>query len=338
MPLSEVAKVDTAPSFGSIRHKGLDRVITVSADAQGVSGPRLLQHVQKSLHSLPIPPGVTLRYTGEREDQEESQSFLGQSFLVALFLIFVVLVTQFNSFSAPLIILSSVILSLIGVFFGLILHDRPFSIMMGGIGVISLAGVVVNNAIVLLDFTNRLRKRGYARNEAVVLAGMARLRPVLMTAATTVLGLLPVAAGIEMNFFGWPIMRFGSESGVFWTPMALAVIYGLSVATVLTLVVVPVLYTLLDDLAQHGPQKLQALGGRARGLVLLPLGWTKKSRLWQTSAQWADAQSQGLRQQVNQTAQTAMQKAATSLTHAAKKAASGVASIASKKPAKPPKP
>ncbi len=279
IPLSEVATVDTAPSFGSIRHKGLDRVITVSADAQGVAGPRLLNQVQAALSDLEFPPGVSLRYTGENEDQQESQSFLGQSFLVALCLIFIVLVAQFNSFTTPLIILSSVILSLIGVFMGLILHDRPFSIMMGGIGVISLAGVVVNNAIVLLDFTNRLRKRGYARNEAVVLAGMARLRPVLMTAITTILGLLPVALGVEINFFGWPILRFGSESGVFWTPMALAVIYGLSVATVLTLVVVPVLYTLVDDLGHYGPRKLTDLNTKWISL----LGRVQGSPLWQGS-------------------------------------------------------
>ena len=118
--------------------------------------------------------------------------------------------------------------------------------MMTGIGVISLAGIVVNNAIVLIDFINQLRKKGMARNEAILTAGMVRMRPVLLTATTTVLGLLPVAAGMDINFQRWPIVVLGSESGSFWKPMALAVIYGLGLATVLTLVVVPTLYATFD--------------------------------------------------------------------------------------------
>jgi multidrug efflux pump subunit AcrB len=250
VPLSEVAHITTGPAYGSIKHIKLDRVVTVSADAaEGTPGPVVLARAQARLADMPLPEGIFLQYTGEAEDQAEAQSFLGQSFLVALFMIFLVLVLQFNSIAAPFIIMSSVVLSLMGVFLGLMIHDRPFSVVMGGIGVISLAGVVVNNAIVLIDFINQLRRRGMAVNEAVVLAGMVRLRPVVLTAVTTVLGLMPIAIGMDVDFYRWPrVIVFGSEGGTFWLPMALATIYGLTVATVLTLVVVPVLYSGVESL------------------------------------------------------------------------------------------
>ena len=247
VPLNEVASVTMGPAYGTLRHIGLDRVVTISADAaEGTPGPVLLQRVQKRLEGLELPESLRISYTGENTDREESQSFLAQSFLMALFLIFLVLVTQFNSFATPFIIMSSVVLSLMGVFLGLMVHGRPFSVVMGGIGVISLAGIVVNNAIVLMDFIGQLRKRGYDLEQAVVLAGMVRLRPVLLTAITTILGLVPIVMGMDINFFRWPMVVFGSEGGTFWMPMALAVIYGLAVATVLTLIVVPVLYTTIE--------------------------------------------------------------------------------------------
>jgi multidrug efflux pump subunit AcrB len=243
VPLSELATVRTAPGLGSIGHVGLDRVITVSADAAtGVPGPVLLERVRQALADLHLPSGLGISYTGESEDLEESRSFLLRAFFIAVFLIFLVVVAQFNSFATPFIILSSVVLSLMGVFIGLMIHDRPFSIMMTGIGTISLAGIVVNNAIVMIDFIRQLIRRGFPIEEAVILAGMVRLRPVLLTATTTVLGLLPVAVGLDIDFFRWPPLILGGESGTFWVPMALAVMYGLSVATLMTLVVVPVLF------------------------------------------------------------------------------------------------
>jgi multidrug efflux pump subunit AcrB len=157
-----------------------------------------------------------------------------------------VLVTQFDSFRAPCIILSSVLLSLIGVFTGLVLTGTSFSVIMTGVGVISLAGVVVNNAIVLIDYYNQLRARGLAPREALAQAGATRFRPVLLTAVTTILGLLPMATGVSFDFlnFSWEV---GSETAQWWGPMAVAVIFGLLVATVLTLVVVPVLCSLTDE-------------------------------------------------------------------------------------------
>jgi CzcA family heavy metal efflux pump len=260
VPLSELARVTTGPAYGAIKHIKLDRVITVSADAaEGSPGPVVLQRAQERLAGMALPEGISLKYTGEAEDLGEAQTFLEQAFLMALFLIFLVLVTQFNSIATPFIIMSSVILSLMGVFLGLMIHNLPFSVVMGGIGVISLAGVVVNNAIVLIDFINQLRKRGLSVDEAVVLAGMVRLRPVFLTAITTVLGLMPIALGMDIDFYRWPrVIVFGSEGGSFWLPMALATIYGLSVATVLTLVVVPVLYSSVES----GKLFLAVLPGR----------------------------------------------------------------------------
>lgn len=251
VPMSELATIVSGPSYGSIRHVDSERVLTISGDAEGLPGPELLKQIQARLEGLTLPKGYSIRYTGENKDLQKSQAFLMQSFLMAIFLIFLVLVTQFNSVMVPFIILSSVLLSLMGVFLGLIIQDLPFSVLMGGMGTVSLAGIVVNNAIVMIDFIRQLRERGLPRDEAVLMAALVRLRPVMLTAITTVLGLMPVAIGMDINFYrGWNFAVFGSESGTFWKPMAYAIIYGLSVATILTLVVVPVLYSALDGMKQ----------------------------------------------------------------------------------------
>lgn len=249
VPLSELASITRKPAVGSIRHVDLKRVITISGDSsKDRSGADVLSEVQERLKDFKTPVGVTLSYAGANEDQEESQAFLIQSFIVAVFLIFMVLVTQFNSITLPFVILASVFASFSGVLLGMIVHSQPISVLMGGIGTISLAGVVVNNAIVLIDYINQLRARGFSRHEAVVLAGMVRLRPVLLTAVTTLLGLLPVTMGMDFNVYrGFSdLLVFGSESGTFWKPMNFAMIYGLSVATVMTLFLVPILYSLND--------------------------------------------------------------------------------------------
>lgn len=172
---------------------------------------------------------------------------------VALLLIFLILVSQFNSISQPFIIMTSVILSLGGAFLGLMLFRQPFGIIMTGVGVISLAGVVVNNAIVLLDYTNKLRERGMVLSEAVVAAGATRLRPVMLTAITTILGLIPMVTGVSFDFHDLSISLV-SESSQWWRSMAVVVIFGLLVATFLTLVVVPTLYYLLEQLPEKRRQ------------------------------------------------------------------------------------
>ncbi len=246
IPIHEIARVTTAGGTGSIRHKDGTRLITVTADAEGRLPAEVLADVRARLQDFPLPEGYTLTYAGENKDADEARAFLSNAFLIALFLIFMVLVGQFNSVSMPGIILISVVLSLIGVFLGLTVTGEPFGIIMTGLGVISLAGVVVNNAIVLIDFIQQLRQRGFERDEAVVRAGAIRLRPVLLTAITTLLGLLPMAVGVSIDFFG-PSIQVGGSSAEWWGPMAVAVCFGLAVATFLTLVVVPCLYSLFDD-------------------------------------------------------------------------------------------
>lgn len=275
VPLTEVATVKIQGGTGSIRHKDQDRVVSVQANAApGYLPAKLLKQAQDSLKGLKVPPGYEIRYTGENEDQAEAGAFLGKALLAALFIIALILVTQFNSIAQPVIILSSVILSLIGVLWSLILNREPFGIIMSGIGIISLAGVVVNNAIVLIDYANQLRARGLPRREAVLMAGVVRFRPVLLTAVTTILGLVPLVVGVSIDFVNAKVVSGGTSTEM-WGPMARVVSIGLLVATVLTLVVVPVLYSLTDDIAGFINKKILRRGGAAAvvaGLFFLPMG------------------------------------------------------------------
>ena len=263
--LSELAEIKTTAAKGSIRHINSKTVITISGDAEGFPGPVVLKKVQEKLKDFPLPTGYKMEYTGENESRNEMQDYLGKSFLIAIFLIFLVLVTQFNSLLLPFIILTSVFMSLIGVFLGWIIHQSPISIMMGGIGIISLAGVVVNNAIVLIDYINQLKVQGKSTRDALVLAGMLRMRPVMMTAITTILGLVPIVMGMDINFYRSNIVAFGSESSEMWRPMALSVVYGLGIATLLTLIVVPVIYSLMDSLAHKSGKVAARVGERLQG-------------------------------------------------------------------------
>ena len=249
VPLTTIAKLDYVGSVGSIVRIDHERVVTVKANVDETKIPGAVARTQAEelLQSFVMPPGYKFTFTGENEFQKESEEFLRQAFVVALFLIFLILVTLFNSVIQPAIILSSVVLSLGGAFLGLTVIKSPFGIIMSGIGVISLAGVVVNNAIVLIDYTNKLRDRGYELVDAIVAAGATRLRPVMLTAITTILGIIPMVTGVSFNFrtFSWSMV---SESTQWWQTMAIVVIFGLMVATFLTLVVVPTLYSLLASL------------------------------------------------------------------------------------------
>jgi len=256
IPLSSVATWKEDRGYGDVNRKDLDRVVTVSSDVRtGYNGNAVLGEVQRELHTFAegLPQGYTLRYTGQQEEQQESQAFLTGAFVIALLLIGFILVSQFDSVTKPAIILSSVLLSTIGVLIGLMVFRMPFGIIMTGVGVISLAGVVVNNAIVLIDYIDILRSRDkMERREAIVQAGMTRFRPVMLTAVTTILGLVPLAIGLNIDFIGLydrlaPDFYWGGEQAAWWGPMAIAVIAGLAFATFLTLVLVPVMYSLLDD-------------------------------------------------------------------------------------------
>jgi multidrug efflux pump len=249
VPLTSIAGIEYTGSLGDVTRINHQRVVTVKANVDEVKIPAPVARAQAEeiLKEFPLPPGYRIQFTGEFEFQKESEEFLSKAFVVAVCLIALILVSQFNSVTQPFIIMTSVLLSLGGAFLGLALIKQPFGIIMTGVGVISLAGVVVNNSIVLIDYTNKLRERGMNLHDAVVAAGATRLRPVLLTAITTVLGLLPMVTGVSYDFHKWAV-SWVSESSQWWRSMAIVVIFGLMVATFLTLVVVPSLYSLFASL------------------------------------------------------------------------------------------
>ena len=263
IPLSSVARLSYEGGQGAIRRIDEKRTITVYSDvAKGYNSEKVLREAQRRLAPIErqVPRGYRIDYTGENEEQDKASRFLSKAFALAIALIAIILITQFNSISLPFIILISVALSLMGVFIGLLILQKPFGIIMVGVAVISLAGVVVNNAIVLIDYTEKLRKRRRPLREAIIEAGSTRLRPVLLTAVTTILGLLPMALGVSLNFRDmvgdlirgdvtewrqWIIV--GSDSSQWWGQLATSIIFGLAVATILTLVIVPVLYSIFTQ-------------------------------------------------------------------------------------------
>jgi len=270
VPLSTLADIKYTGAIGDIVRIDNRRVVTIMANVNEaiIPGPVARAQAEVLLKDLPLPSGYALSFTGELEMQKESEDFLIKAFIIALFLIFFVLVSQFNSITLPFIIMTSVVLSLGGAFLGLILFRQPFGIIMTSVGVISLAGVVVNNAIVLVDYINKLRERGMDVHEAVIAAGATRLRPVILTAVTTILGLLPMVTGISFDFHHL-VISWVSESSQWWRSMAVVVIFGLMVATFLTLVVVPSLYSLFEELSEMRKRttaRLQQLFLRAGGV------------------------------------------------------------------------
>lgn len=266
IPITAVADLKYSSSYGSVKRKDLDKVIAISSNVkEGYNANEIVAQLKTLVDTFPIPEGFTVKFTGEQEEQQESAEFLFNAFLLALFMVFLIIVSQFNSLTAPVIIMFSVLFSTIGVFLGLVAFRMDFIILMTGIGIISLAGVVVNNAIVLIDYTDLLRLRRKADLgmqpedhlpteeflHCIAEAGRTRLRPVLLTAITTVLGLIPLATGFNIDFYGMlahfrPNIYWGGDNESFFGPMAWTVIFGLSFATFLTLVIVPVMYLLAD--------------------------------------------------------------------------------------------
>ena len=264
IPVSAVVETKNVAGFSAIKHKKMRRVVTVySAILPGYNANEIVSQIQTQLQGFSTPKGIDYAFTGEIAEQEENMRFLSSALGFAILLIMLLLVFQFNSVSKPLIILFSIFMSFTGVMLGLVFFNMTFVIIMTMMGIISLAGIVVNNSVVLLDYTQLLldRKRE-ALNitddnllprkdifDAIVAGGKARLRPVLLTAITTVLGLIPLAIGLNINFFslfatGDPQIYFGGENVIFWGPLAWTVIFGLTFATFLTLVIVPVAFFL----------------------------------------------------------------------------------------------
>jgi multidrug efflux pump subunit AcrB len=267
VPISAVADYEFKNSYNSIKRIDAERAITVYSNViEGFNETEINSKIKDAMANFELPQGYNLKYTGSQQEQDESTAFLTTALLLAISLITIILVSQFNSASKPFIIILTVLFSTIGVFLGLGIFQMEFVVIMTGIGIVSLAGIVVNNGIVLIDFIelsrSRLReKKGLNDAElsdddlryAIELGGMTRLRPVLLTAITTVLGLLPLAVGLNIDFFGLlsdydPNIYFGGDNAIFWSPMAWTVIFGLVFATFLTLIVVPVLYLLLERL------------------------------------------------------------------------------------------
>ncbi|GFD81508.1 copper transporter [Tenacibaculum sp. KUL118] len=267
IPVSAVAEQTNTSGFSAIKHKDVKRVVTVySALAPGYTdAAAIVSKIQNEMKTFTEQPdSVKVDYTGQIEEQNKQMAFLMKAFFGGLGLIFLILIFQFNSVSKPAIIMLAIFLSLIGVFGGLIITAKPFVIMMTMMGIISLAGIVVNNGVVLLDYTQLLIDRKKVEHglssdefvdvdtlgEAVIRGGKARLRPVLLTAITTILGLIPLATGLNINFFTLaselnPHIYVGGDNVIFWGPLAWTVIYGLFIATFLTLIVVPILFYLI---------------------------------------------------------------------------------------------
>ncbi|WP_055562292.1 efflux RND transporter permease subunit [Hymenobacter sp. AT01-02] len=254
VPISSIAQVSYGSTYGGIRRKDTKRVITISSNVlNGYTGPDVVANIRTALKSFPTPAGYTIKMGGAEEDQKETTDFLPMAGLGALALIFLILVTQFNSFSKPVIILSEVLFSIAGVFWGLAITGMNISIVMTGVGIIALAGIVVKNGILLVEFTDILRAQGMPLREAIVLAGRTRLNPVILTATAATLGLIPLAIGLNIDFYelfasGNPHFFIGGESVVFWGPLAWTIIFGLVFATAVTLLVVPVMYLLSESL------------------------------------------------------------------------------------------
>ena len=252
VPMSAFTDISYDNTFGAIKRKSQKRVITLSSDVtRDVNANQLVDKLTTSISNYNAPDGVVIKMTGQQEEQKETGAFLGSALLVSLGLIFLILVTQFNSISKPVIIISEILFSIIGVLLGVAIFGMEMSIVMSGIGIVALAGIVVRNGILLVEFTDVLREEGRPLYEAVIEAGKTRMTPVILTATATILGLIPLAVGLNIDFVTLftelnPHIFFGGDSVAFWGPLSWTMIFGLSFATFLTLILVPAMYLLSE--------------------------------------------------------------------------------------------
>jgi multidrug efflux pump len=251
IPLSAVASVQDKPAYSSINRKNQKRVVTLSSNVlDGFQAPKINQLLEERvLAKMQTPEGYDIKLTGEQEDQQETSDFLGIAFLGALALMFAVMVTQFNSVIKPLMIFTTVLFSLIGIFAGFAFTGMSMSIVMTGVGIFALAGIVIRNGILLIEFIDESRKEGQTVLEAAIAAGSTRMTPVVLTAVSTILGLVPLAIGLNIDFVSLfqsldPKIHFGGDNVAFWGPLAWTIIFGLAVSTFLTLLVVPSMYVM----------------------------------------------------------------------------------------------
>ena len=254
IPLSSVAKIHYGNTYGGVKRKNEKRMVTISSNVlTGFNANEINAKISKALAKYKMPSAVSVKMGGEQEDQKETGAFLGKALLISLGLIFLILVTQFNSLSKPLIILTEILFSLIGVLLGFSVFKMNISIVMTGVGIIALAGIVVRNGILLVEFTEILQKQGMPLKDAIIEAGRTRMTPVILTASATILGLIPLAVGLNIDFISLfselnPHLFFGGDSVAFWGPLSWTMIFGLSFATVLTLVLVPAMLFITESL------------------------------------------------------------------------------------------
>lgn len=256
VPLNSIASISYATSYSQINRKNQERVVTLSSNVvQGYNANEIVADIQSLIDEMDVPSGYSIRMGGEQEEQQETGAFLGGALISAVLLIFLVLVMQFNSISKPIIIFVTIVLSFIGVLLGFMAFGQTFSVIMSGVGIIALAGIVVKNGILLIEFTDELVHRGYPLKKAIVEAGSTRLTPVILTAAAAVLGLVPLAIGLSIDFVAMftelnPHIHTGSDSAAFWNILAWTIIYGLTFSTILTLVIVPCMYYINERIRQ----------------------------------------------------------------------------------------
>ena len=252
IPISAVANIRYTNSYGGVVRKDNKRMITLSSNVlKGYNANEIIENLKEEFkENLKIKAGYEVNFGGEQDDMKESTDFLSKAMVIALALIFLILVTQFNSVYKPIIVLSQVILSFIGIFLGIIIFGMDVSVIMTGMGIVAVAGIVVNNGILLIDYTDQLIAKGMGFRRAIVQAGAIRLTPVLLTAISTILGLLPLGIGMNINFVTLftdldPNIYWGGDSAQFWAPLAWTIVYGLTFATFLTLLVVPSMYYIM---------------------------------------------------------------------------------------------
>ena len=256
IPLSSVAAVKYNTAYGAIKRKNVKRVITLQSNVlNGFNPNNINTEIREITKDFKLPTGVTINLTGEQEEQAETSAFLGRALLISLCLIFMILVFQFNSITKPIIIISEIVFSIIGVLLGFGFTQMEMPIIMLGIGIVGLAGIVVKNGILIVEFTDELMQRGLSLYDAVIEAGKTRFKPVILTAAATTLGLVPMAIGLNIDFYNLfaklePNVYIGGDSVTFWGPLSWTIIFGLTFATFLTLFVVPAMYIINEKIRE----------------------------------------------------------------------------------------
>ena len=266
VPVASFVDIRYENTYGGIKRKNQKRIIMLSSNVlNGFNPNEVVGNIQKAIKKFRVDDGIEIKMGGEQEDQKETASFLGYAMLASLGLILIILVTQFNSFGKPVLIITEIFFSIVGVLLGVAIFKMNMSIVMSGVGIIALAGIVVRNGILLVEFTDLMLEQGMGVKEAILEAGKTRMTPVLLTASATILGLIPLAVGLNIDFVKLftdlnPDIFFGGDSVAFWGPLSWTMIFGLSFATFLTLVLVPCMYLILFRLKKQSELILDHLG------------------------------------------------------------------------------